>query len=154
GVAAWPARYCAPAGGRRPGLLLRPDALVIPARTAGNGIAFPAPGERRRPAPAVAADSLCPAVPAACRSCDACPDVRGRLGDRPLPGIRRRARRLRREPALSGDQDTGRIRRAGRPGRSGSRGPAETLGRLLPRRCRDQLRRPAPRYPERAAAPG
>ncbi len=58
-----------------------------PRRTAGNGIAFPAPGERRRPAPAVAADRLCPAVPAACRSCDACRDVRGRLGVAPFLGF-------------------------------------------------------------------
>ena len=41
-----------------------------------------------------------------------------------------------------------------RPGRGGSRGPAGTLRRVLPRRCRDRFRRPAPRRPGRTAAPG
>jgi Indoleamine 2,3-dioxygenase/FHA domain len=60
----------------------------------------------------------------------------------------------RREPALSGDPDARGVRRALRLGRGGCCRPAGALRRVLPRRCRHRIRRPAPRRPGRTAAPG
>jgi hypothetical protein len=98
---------------------------VVPAGAAGRGIAFPAPGEHRWPAPAVTADRRRAPVPAAGRSRATHHHVRGRFRDRPVPGVRSRAHRARREPALSGDPHAGGVRRALSLGRGGGAGRLE-----------------------------